>query len=928
MYARSHSLEASRMLRASRACALLLVACIAAFLALVPGIARASEQVVRVGYPVAVGYETGGEGEHKEGWGYEYLQMLAYHTGWTYEYVYGDFSDLLDMLAAGQIDLLGNVTYTEERAERFLYSTNPQGAEKYYICVRAGDTSLASANPQVLQGKKVGVIAGVYQAQLAQAWIEREDLDTELVEYPSNASLIEALTSGEIDAVVNTDTAALSTSIPTFYIGSSDYYFAVAKDRADLLAEVNEAIAQIVTTNPHYNEEVRSGNPTAGSESSFLTAQEQEWVESNESSITLGYLRRALPYSALGGGDLMDGAITAFADELESSFDIAVETKAYDTTDELLAAVKSGEVDAAVPLCADSWLIEQEGLAHSDSIATAGISLLTLSVEDDYLDSIGSSQMNPLSSDYLELLFTNRQITSFDDTASAIDALLSGQISSLAIPTSCLDTIKDQYGLDDAVSITLPHTMELCTVLAKGRPELLDILNKAIGNARNNVAAATLSHYSYADTEASPLVRFFAKNAIPLLVSFIAFLLVAVACLTYSLHRAQMAESKALLASKAKTNFLNRMSHDIRTPLNGIIGLLQISELHPEDTAALAQDRAKEQVAANHLLEMLNDVLEMGRLEDTDVELDRKPFDMRETLQDVLLLTKLHADECGVTLVRDGEQELPYPHVVGSATSLRRILLNLLSNAVKYNRPGGQVAVSLRAAKVEGGVVTYRISVADNGIGMSEEFLGHIFEPFSQERTDARSTYQGNGMGMPIVKGLVQKMGGTISVTSTLGKGSTFVVEIPFDIDSAPQEGRTEETAADVPASIEGMRILLVEDNELNREIACGLLEAKGAVVDCAQDGREAVERFCSRPEGSYDVILMDVMMPVMNGYDAARAIRLADRRDATTVPIVALTANAFLEDVKTAHDAGMNDHISKPIDIDAVARTLVKYRR
>ncbi len=913
-----------------RLIALALVATVLVAAAL-PAFALASEQVVRVGYPIAEGYETGGDGEHKDGWGYDYLQELAYHTGWTYEYVYGDFSDLLGMLADGQIDLLGNVSYTEERAASYLYSSNPQGSEKYYICARADDEELAAADPQSLQGKKIGMLTGSYQASVAKAWLADEGIDAELVDYPSNQALIDALESGEATAVVNTDTAALSTSIPVFYIGSSDYYVTVASAREDLLAEVNEAMAQILATNPHYNEEVRSGSDTSSVESIYLTAAEKSWLDSHGGGITLGYLRRALPYSALDADGLMNGALAAFTAELESTFDVAVETRAYNTTEELVTAVKSGEIDVAAPLSRDLWLAEQRGVAQTEAATTAGISLLTLDTSGDYLSNIGYTKMDPLSGSMLELMFTSGDLAEFDDTSAAVAALRAGTITSLAVPSSSLDTVKDQYGLTNATSVVLPQTIELCAILRKGQPELLDILDKAISNSRSNVAAATLSHYSYSDEEGTPLSRFFERNAVPLLVGFAAVLLAAVACLAYALRRARAAENRALLASKAKTNFLNRMSHDIRTPLNGIIGLLEISDLHPDDVDILAQNRAKEQVAANHLLELLNDVLEMGRLEDADIELEDKPFDLRDTLSDVLVLTKLRADENGITLAPAKDEELPYPYLVGSETSLRRILLNLFSNAVKYNKPGGQIRCGINATKVEGDEVTYRITVSDTGIGMSEEFLGHIFEPFSQERSDARSTYQGSGMGMPIVAALVRKMGGTIDVESAPGKGSVFAVEVPLRIDRDHEERAESPANAGQEAreaSIEGMRILLVEDNELNREVASELLQMKGAQVECAQDGREAVEAFRRKPEGSYDCVLMDVMMPVMNGYEAARAIRLMDKRDALTVPIVALTANAFAEDVKAARDAGMNDHIAKPIDIDAVVQTLSAYRR
>ena len=296
-----------------------------------------------------------------------------------------------------------------------------------------------------------------------------------------------------------------------------------------------------------------------------------------------------------------------------------------------------------------------------------------------------------------------------------------------------------------------------------------------------------------------------------------------------------------------------------------------------------------------------------------------------------------HAAELGVEVVEEGRENIRCPHVLGSPEHVRRVMLNLVDNAVKYNRPGGEVRCSTQTLAVEGEKVRYRFTVSDTGIGMSEEFLKHIFEPFTQANDDARSSYQGTGMGMPIVKGLVEQMGGTIEVHSKLGEGSVFVVELPFDVDRGPEaHGAVEGGAAAAGAAvavgsdahaIDGMRVLLVEDNDLNREIAQTLLEDEGVAVTCAADGQEAVDVFKSRPAGSFDAILMDIMMPVMDGFEATRGIRLSAKADAGSVPIFAMTANAFAEDAQRAREAGMNGHLAKPIDMAAVKRALSRVR-
>ena len=379
------------------------------------------------------------------------------------------------------------------------------------------------------------------------------------------------------------------------------------------------------------------------------------------------------------------------------------------------------------------------------------------------------------------------------------------------------------------------------------------------------------------------------------------------------------------------------MSHDIRTPLNGIIGLLGINDAHKDDAELVAQNRAKAHVAADHLLSLINDVLDMSKIEDRKVVLEHRSFDLPKLLGEVLVVGRLRASELGVEVVEEGREHIRCPHVLGSPEHVRRVMLNLVDNAVKYNRPGGEVRCSAQTLAVEGEKVRYRFTVSDTGIGMSEEFLKHIFEPFTQANDDARSSYQGTGMGMPIVKGLVERMGGTIEVHSKLGEGSVFVVELPFDVDRGPEaHGATETGGAAAGAAvavgsdahaIDGMRVLLVEDNDLNREIAQTLLEDEGVAVTCAADGQEAVDVFKSRPAGSFDAILMDIMMPVMDGYEATRGIRLSAKADAGSVPIFAMTANAFAEDAQRAREAGMNGHLAKPIDMAAVKRALSRVR-
>lgn len=388
------------------------------------------------------------------------------------------------------------------------------------------------------------------------------------------------------------------------------------------------------------------------------------------------------------------------------------------------------------------------------------------------------------------------------------------------------------------------------------------------------------------------------------------------------LQEAVLREEKA---NAAKTDFLSRMTHDIRTPLNGIIGLLRIDEKHKDDTALVDANRQKMSIAANHLLSLINDILQMSKLEDGQIELAREAVDLKQLTVDIVTIVEQRAADAGVNLDYDSNSaELKYRYVYGSPLHLRQLFLNVYGNCIKYNNVGGMVSTHFKCIGTQDGIVTYEWIITDTGIGMSEEFLEHIFEPFAQERNDARSVYQGTGLGMAIVKSLVDKMNGTITVSSKEGEGSKFVIRIPFEIAGKVEEmtDGNEKSSTD----ISGIKILLAEDNELNAEIAQTLLSDEGADVTIVGDGEQVIDTFKNSTPGTYDVILMDIMMPRLDGISATKAIRALERPDAVQIPIIAMTANAFEEDARKCIQAGMNAHLSKPLQMDIVIGTIVQY--
>lgn len=422
---------------------------------------------------------------------------------------------------------------------------------------------------------------------------------------------------------------------------------------------------------------------------------------------------------------------------------------------------------------------------------------------------------------------------------------------------------------------------------------------------------------------------------------------------------------RANRANAAKTDFLRRMNHDIRTPINGIVGMIEINS-KSDDLSVIKENREKARTAAYHLLGLVNDVLEMSKLEDGTAPLERECFNIQKLTSDIMIVAGMRSAEHKITLKNENSSEdFTYPYVYGSPVRVRQILLNIISNAIKYNKPGGSITfnVSMKKSETESNTVICTYVISDTGVGMKPEYLEHIFEPFSQEKSDARTVYRGTGLGMSIVKTLIDQMNGTVNVESELNEGTTVTVAIPFDIadrsdiadenaehasgavascgldgidtiDPAEMAGHKSDAANinayDDPQDIAGMNIIIAEDNELNMEIARYILEDAGAKVHPSYDGAQAVDAFSSAPPGTYDAILMDIMMPVMDGYEATRSIRgMGDvRPDAADIPVIAMTANAFADDRQKSMEAGMNEHITKPIDIEKMISVISEYGR
>lgn len=897
-----------------------------------PALAAQSDQqikTVRVGWLVNnEGFQDGNPGERLSGWGYEYLQTLSYYTpGWQYEYVSGTFTELMDMLETGEIDLMPNISYSEERAQKLLFSSNPEGTERYYIYAKPDRDDLSKGDPQALQGLTIGYNPGVMQTTVGQQWLADEGITCTYKEMPGGGDLFAALANDEVDAIIMNDTISSTSASPMFYVGSSDYYFAVPKSRPDLMDDINSAMAAINRVNPRFNDEVKSNYSAQNSGSSSLTGDERTWLKENNNTVTLGYLTGKLPYCNEGENGEMEGSLASLVTTLHDKFGITVKTVAFESNEKLQKALTKGTVDVALPIYRDYWLAEQMGFVQSTSLGSMSLTVIHAGSDlSKDLQSIACANSSIVNHRVLESLYPTATITECESGDEMFNALALGKVSSIIVPSSRMETIRDKHDIEDYGKTELPNTAELSCWISRGEPELLGIINKGIINAGDSLAASNYSSASYTAQESDTL-RFLYRNRTAIAATLIGILSVSIILLIWSLKRARTEREKAVAANAAKSAFLTRMSHDIRTPLNGILGLIEIEELKEGDMQAARESRAKARVAANHLLSLINDILEMGRIEEHKMTLEHESFNLKELCDDALVLCRLRASDRGITLLNTSEPYAVDQSMIGSPTHIRRIIINLLDNSIKYNKHGGTVTFFSTVKPLNDTRALFCFTIEDTGIGMTPEFLKHIYEPFAQEGNDARSKFQGTGMGMPIVKSLIDMMGGTIEISSELGVGSTFDVQIPLDIDRNPQ-ARIKLVEATPSCSLAGMSVLLAEDNDLNAEIAQALLESEDVVTTRAANGNEAVDLYLSRPAGSFDAILMDIMMPGMDGYEATRVIRLSGKPDAADIPIIALTANTFAEDAKAAHDAGMNAHLSKPLDFNKLKNILARIKQ
>ena len=929
--------------------------CIILCLTLLPISAVAKEaksKAIRVGW-YEDAYHITGENGNLSGYGYEYEQAVAAYTGWHYEYVKGEWSELLEMLQNGEIDMMGAISYTDERAKSMLFSDLPMGEEKYYLYADLTHTDISASDLSTLNGRRIDMIRNGVQEMQFTEWEKKNNIKTKHVYTETFAEGQEKAANREFDGVISTETpqwvefgmSAIATT------GSSNIYFAINKKRPDLKEKLDSAMQEMENDKPFYADELYKRYLSAAS-SPVLSNDEKKWL-TKHGKIRMGYLKNDSGFSNIDdeNGEMI-GVINdyiTFAAEALGDQKLPFETVGFDSQKEQMQALKDGDIDMIFHFTQNPCIAEQNDFALSNTVLSLSMAAVTT---QDYFNenekkSVAIEKENLLFKWYISYNYPEWKIIECDSFKDAEKTVRSGKAECFIAESGQLTKYIEDNQLH-SVSLTQPGNTSFA--VQRENTVLLSILNKTLKTMSSSMLTGALSMYENAEKKVT-VMDFVKDNLMIVSIVFITIFLVVLLVILGFLRKSRIAEAKAKeaanqsselnkklqenheelqealsraeSASSAKTTFLNHMSHDMRTPMNAIIGFTNIALKHTvSDVVKNCLEKISD--SSELLLTLINDVLDISRIESGHMKVTPVAVDITEVTDAALNVAYglLSHRDLAFCVERDHPE---HPYVLADSVRIREILVNILSNAVKFTDDGGTIKFMSGSQLADDGqhiIACYTIS--DNGIGMSKEFQSHIFDEFAQEQSDARTQYKGTGLGMSITKGYIDMMGGTISLQSEKNKGTEFKIEIPLEIVDKKEVHKTDTPVES--GDVTGIHVLLAEDNDLNAEIAIVQLEEAGMKVTRASDGKEAVDVFKHNPAGTFDVILMDIMMPQMNGYQATAAIRgLDDRPDGHTIPIIALTANAFAEDVQASLEAGMNSHVSKPIVIEEVIKAITR---
>ena len=886
----------------------------------------------------------------RRGFGYELMQALAGYTGWKFEYVKCDWSNCFDKLENGEIDVMGDISYTDERAQRMLFSEEPMGEEKYILYADLSHTDIETSDFKSMDGKRVGVLLGTEPEIMLTEWENKNGIHTEHVNVNNNEDVEKKLANHEIDCFVSLEESIWSeqgiSSVTT--VGKAGIYFAINKERSDIKAELDFAMLQLDQNSPFFKADLYKKYFTLDYSQS-LTGKEKSWLEEH-GDIRIGFLDNA---PAVFSMDEETGKLTgtlaeyiSYAKDCLGNQTLEFNMQAYDDYDEMLQALQKCEIDAIFYASRNPDFAEKKGYTLTNTAWTYSMMAVTDEkyFNENEVHTVAVPKEKEALKQHIIFSYPNWKLVEYDSLADAADMVTHEKADCFLLGTS--QALKYDNNRDFK-SVPLTKTMEACFAVKGGEGPLLSILNKTLKTMPSGMLTSALAIYD-STADKVTFYDFIKDNMLAVFVTAGLFSLSIIGIILMLLRKARKAEAVAMLAasdtqklndkleialkkaedaSLAKTLFLNNMSHDIRTPMNAILGYTQLmeDELKGKELPETLDHLKKLKQSGNLLLSILNNVLDMARIESGKMEIDESYGQIKEIQQTLLEIFDDEAKKKNIAFHYTVNVE--HEHVLIDITKVKEIFANILSNAIKYTPSGGSVTVNVDELPCdEPGYMIARTSVSDTGIGMSQEYLTRIFEAFTREQNTTKSKIAGSGLGMSIVKKYVELLGGTINVESEPGKGSIFTVTLKHRI---ADEGYYKKMHVETPGTgseiLAGKNILLAEDNDLNAEIAVAILERFGLKAERVEDGIQCVNRIKKMPAGTYDMILMDIQMPKMDGYQATQEIRHLPDQDKACIPIVAMTANVFEEDKREAAAAGMNGHIAKPIQADDLLPTLVE---